>query len=155
MPVKWKPDKAPGKKRERKARLKRTQQRKDFVKNMEEAELLVRDYERGVDFTAPYVGSLEPKFVDWALAKYRHEAFKEEMSKEHKNMSKTWLEILQTADACAKATEARTYPKRRARQKLAAAKFRADRMQSRIEASQRVGAVLHAKMQEREMQAAK
>ncbi len=108
---------------------------------------------RGLNITAPYVGSLEPKFVDWALAKYRHEAFKEEMSKQHKNMSKTWLEILQTADACAKATEARTYPKRRAQQKLAAAKFRADRMQSRIEASHRVCVAMQAKMQEREMQA--
>jgi hypothetical protein len=155
MPVKWKPDKAPGKKRERKARLKRTQQRKDFVKNMEEAEALVREYERGLNITTPYVGSLEPKFVGWALAKYRHEAFREEMSKQHKNMSKTWLEILQTADACAKATEARTYPKRRARQKLAAAKFRADRMQSRIEAAGHIAAEMHAKMQEREMQAAK
>jgi hypothetical protein len=37
MPVKWKPDKAPGKKREQKQWLKRTQQRKDFAKNMEQA----------------------------------------------------------------------------------------------------------------------
>ena len=70
-------------------------------------------------------------------------------------MSKTWNEIVKTAEACKKATEARTYPKRMAEHKLAVAKFRADRTQSRLEASQRVGAVLHAKMQEREMQAAK
>jgi hypothetical protein len=122
--MKWKPDKAPGKKRERKARLKRTQQRKDFVKNMEEADALLRDYERGMNTASPHTRDLEPKFVDWALARYRHDKFGEGMSKQHKNMSKTWLEILQTADACAKATEARTYPKRRAQIKRAAAALR-------------------------------
>ncbi len=50
-----------------------------------------------------------------------------------------------TAEACKKATEVRTYPKRRAQQKRAVAKFRADRMLERIEASERIG----AKMQER------
>ncbi len=110
----------------------------------------MREYERGLNITAPYTGDLEPKFVDWALAKYRHDKFGEEMSKQHKNMSKTWLEILVTGETCAKATEARTYPKRRAQQKLVVAKLRANRMQSSIEVSERIGDAIQGKMQERD-----
>jgi hypothetical protein len=64
-------------------------------------------------------------------------------------MEEQWNEIVATAAACKKATEARTYPKRMAKHKLAVAKIRADRTQSRIEASQRVGAVMQAKMEQR------
>ena len=155
MPVKWKPDKAPGKKRERKARLKRTQQRKDFAKNMERAEKLSREYCMAKDIATVPTGGLEQKFVDWAVDHYRLLKFNEAMSQPHKAMDEQWYEIATTAAACKKATDARTYPKRRAQQKLAAAKFRADRMQSRIEAAGHIAAEMHAKMQEREMQAAK
>jgi len=124
MPMKWKPDKAPGKKREQKQRLKRTQQRKDFVKNMEEADALLRDYERGMNTASPHTRDLEPKFVDWALARYRDLKFGEEMSKQFQNMSNMWREILVTAETCKKATEARTGPKRRAQIKRAAAALR-------------------------------
>ena len=124
MPKKWKPDKAHGSKRENKQRLERQQSRKDFAKNMHEAEALVRDYEMGLNTTLPYVGDLPPKFVDWALGKYRHDKYKEEMSKQHQDMSRTWSEILVTAEACAKATEARLHPKRMEARKSAAARFR-------------------------------
>jgi hypothetical protein len=35
MPIKWKPDKAPRRKREQKERLERQQFRKDFAENMQ------------------------------------------------------------------------------------------------------------------------
>ncbi len=145
----WKPDKAPGRKREQKQRLARQQKRKDFAKNMERADALVRDYHNGTNITAPYTGDLEPKFVDWVLSKYRNDKSGEEMSNQFQNMSNQWREILVTAKTCAKATAARTYPKRMAEHKLVVAKFRADRTQSRIEASERVGAVMQAKMEQR------
>ena len=91
--MKWKPDKARGAKREQKQLLERQQKRKDFAKNMEGAEALARDYHNGTNITAAYTGELEPKFVDWALSKYRHDKFKEEMSKQHKNMEKEWREL--------------------------------------------------------------
>ncbi len=155
MPLKWKPDKAPGKKREQRQRLKRTQQRKDFAKNMERAEKLSREYCMAKDIATVPTGGLEQKFVDWALYHYRLLKFNEDMSQPHKAMDEQWYEIATTAEACKKATEARTYPKRMAEHKLAVAKFRADRTQSRLEASQRVGVAMQAKVQEREAQAAK
>ena len=107
MPMKWKPDKPPARKREQKLRLERQKLRKEFAKNMEGAEALARAYHNGTNITAVYTGELEPKFVDWALSKYRHDKFNEEMSKLHKDMAETWREIVVTAEACAKATEAR------------------------------------------------
>ena len=125
--MKWKPDKARGAKREQKQLLERQQKRKDFAKNMERAEALARDYHNGTNITAAYTGELEPKFVDWALSKYRQDKFKEEMSKAHAEMSETWGEIVVTAVACAKATEARTGPKQREHRKRAAAALRGRR----------------------------
>jgi hypothetical protein len=157
MRMAWKPDKAPGRKREQKQRLARQQKRKDFAKNMERAEKLAQELYNGtkwaINVKTDNTLGLEQKYRDWAIKKFHSRKFGGSLSKMYKDMEDTWNEILATAEACKKATDARTYPKRRAQQKLAAAKFRADRMQSRIEASQRVGAVLHAKMQEREMQA--
>ena len=111
--MKWKPDKARGAKREQKQRLERQQKSKDFAKNMERAEALVRDYHNGTNITVVYTGDLEPKFVDWALSKYRHDKFKEEMSKQYQNMEKEWREIVASAAACAKASEARIEAKRK------------------------------------------
>ena len=127
----------------------RTQQRKDFAKNMERAEKLSREYCKAKDIATVPTGGLEQKFVDWALDHYRLLKFNEAMSQPHKAMDEQWYEIATTAEACKKATEARTYPKRRAQQKLAAAKFRADRTQSRIEAAQSIAAEMQAKKQER------
>jgi len=105
----WKPDKAPRRKREQKERLARQQERKDFAANMERADALVGDYHNGTNITAPYTGDLESTFVDWALSKYRNDKFGEEVSKQFQNMSDRWREILVSAAACAKATEARVH----------------------------------------------
>ena len=91
---KWKPDKAKGAgNRERRARLAKAQVRKDFAKSMEGAAALAREYQAGRSITAAYTGELEARFVDWALSTYRHDKFKEEMSKQHKNMEKEWREL--------------------------------------------------------------
>jgi lysine/ornithine N-monooxygenase len=109
MPRKWKPDKARGAKREQKQRLERTQQRKDFAVNMERAKELVQVYCTATDIATVPTGNLEQKYVDWALSRYRDLKFNEEMSQLHKNMSDMWREILVTAKACEKATEARVH----------------------------------------------
>ncbi len=149
----WKPDKAPGRKREQKQRLARQQKRKDFAKNMERAEETAQKwYNETYDlsvFMPP--SALADDFIDWAINRYRYlkSPVVSPMTKKNKNMQEQWNEIVATAAACKKATEARTYPKRRAQQKLAAAKFRADRTQSRIEAAQSIAAEMQAKKQER------
>ena len=152
MPMKWKPDKARGSKRENKQKLKRQQERKEFAQNMERALQLFHDFSNGTkdadNFVSDVLG-LEQKYVDWAISKFRHEKFKQPMNKLHQDMHDTWQEILTTTESCAKATAARTYPKRRAQQKRAAAAFRADRTQARLEAAARIGAKIQAKMQER------
>jgi len=137
MPRKWKPDKARGAKREQKQRLERTQQRKDFAVNMERAKELVQVYCTATDIATVPTGNLEQKYVDWALSRYRDLKFKEEMSQLHKNMSHMWREIIVTAAACAKATEARTYAKRKQLQKRAAAAFRERKMQKRLQREKR------------------
>ena len=137
MPRKWKPDKARGAKREQKQRLERTQQRKDFAVNMERAKELVQVYCTATDIATVPTGNLEQKYVDWALSRYRDLKFNEEMSQLHKNMSDMWREILVTAAACAKATEARTYAKRKQLQKRAAAAFRERKMQKRLQREKR------------------
>ncbi len=149
----WKPDKAPGRKREQKQRLARQQKRKDFAKNMEHAEETAQKwYKKNYDVSVfKPSDALDLKFVDWAIDRYYYlkSPVLNPMSQKHKNMEEQWNEIVATAAACKKATEARTYPKRMAKHKLAVAKIRADRTQSRIEASQRVGAVMQAKMEQR------
>ena len=149
----WKPDKAPGRKREQKQRLARQQKRKDFAKNMERADDAAHKWYSGTFDVSVFTPSsaLDQKFVDWAINRYTYLKHSEPMSKKHKDMHAQWNEILATAAACKKATDARTYPKRRAQQKLAAAKFRADRTQSRIEAAQSIAAEMQAKKQEREL----
>jgi hypothetical protein len=52
---------------------------------------------------------LDQKYVDWAIAKFRHERFKQPMNKLHQDMHDTWQEILTTSEACVKATEARLH----------------------------------------------
>jgi hypothetical protein len=151
MRMAWKPDKAPGRKREQKQRLARQQKRKDFAKNMERAEAIAQTWHKATYEKAVLITDLDGKFIDWALSRHRDLLSGEEMSQKHKNMHAQWNEILATAEACKKATDARWYAVRKVRRDRAVAKFRADRMQSRIEASQRVGAVMHAKMQERAM----
>jgi hypothetical protein len=149
MRIVWKPDKAPGRKREQKQRLERQQKRKDFAKIMERAFELSCVFCTVTDIATVPTGDLEQKYVDWAISQYRQVKFKEPMNQQHNDMDLNWREIVVTAKACAKATEARTYPKRMAKHKLAVAKIRADRTQSRIEAAERIGAEMQAKMQER------
>ena len=112
MPSKWKPDKAPRRKREQKERLERQQERKDFAANMQRALQLFHEFDSGAKNVASFVSDvldLEQKYVDWAIAKFRHERFKQPMNKVHQDMHDTWQEILTTAEACAKATEARIH----------------------------------------------
>jgi hypothetical protein len=151
MRMAWgKADKAPGRKREQKQRLARQQKRKDFAKNMERADEIAHKWYSGTyDLSIVPVYALADEFVDWAINRYRYLKHSDPMTKKHKNMHAQWNEILATAEACKKATDAHTYPKRRAQHKLAVAKFRADRMQSRIEAAQSIAAEMQAKKQER------
>ena len=110
MPSKWKPDKAPRRKREQKERLERQQFRKDFATNMQRALQLFHEFDSGTKNVASFVTDvldLEQKYVDWAIAKFRHERFKQPMNKLHQGMHDNYLEIVTTAEACAKATEAR------------------------------------------------
>jgi hypothetical protein len=149
--MKWKPDKARGSKRENKQKLKRQQERKEFAKNMQRAEETAQKWcNETYDMTMFMPGSeLADEFVDWAIRRYKHLNGSENMSQKHKDMYDTWQEIVATAEACKKATAARTYTKRREQQKRAAAAFRADRTQARLEAAARIGAKMQAKMQER------
>jgi hypothetical protein len=130
MRMAWgKADKAPGRKREQKQRLARQQKRKDFAKNMERAEETAQKwYNETYDmsiFMPP--SALADEFIDWAINRYRYlkSPVVSPMTKKNKNMQEQWNEILATAAACKKATDARTYPKRREREKLAVARFRA------------------------------
>jgi hypothetical protein len=123
MPLKWKPDKAPGRKREQKQRLARQQKRKDFAKNMECADDAAHKWYNGT-YDLAIVPVLDLKFVDWAFDRFRDLKHNEEMLQKHKNMHAQWNEIVATAAACKKATEARTGPKRRAQIKRAAAALR-------------------------------
>jgi len=112
MPSKWKPDKAPRRKREQKERLERQQFRKDFAANMQRALQLFHEFDSGAKNVGSFVSDvldLEQKYVDWAIAKFRHERFKQPMNKVHQDMHDTWQEILTTAKACEKATEARIH----------------------------------------------
>ncbi len=147
----WKPDKAPGRKREQKQRLARQQKRKDFAKNMERAEALARkwctkNYEFCVQKGEP---PLALKFLDWAINRYRYLKHSDPMTKKHKDMHAQWNEILTTAEACKKATDSLWYAVRKVRRDRAVAKFRADRTQSYIENAERIGAAMQAKMQQR------
>ena len=136
MPRKWKPDKARGAKREQKQRLERTQQRKDFAVNMELAfELtlkLCNGTKTAIDVRGDDTLGLEQKYRDWAIQEYHHRKFRTPMSQLYKDMDETWREIIVTAEACAKATAARTYAKRRAQQKHAAEAFRKRRFGERM-----------------------
>jgi hypothetical protein len=112
MRMAWKPDKAPRRKREQKERLERQQFRKDFAANMQRALQLFHEFDSGAKNVASFVSDvldLEQKYVDWAIAKFRHERFKQPMNKVHQDMHDTWQEILTTAKACEKATEARIH----------------------------------------------
>ena len=133
MPRKWKHDKAPGIKRENKQRLKRQKIRKDFAENMERAEQLSRMYYNAADPADVCPGDLAEEFAFWAFCKYRHDKFKEPITKQHADMDATWREIVVTREACAKATEARTYAKRKEMHQRAVSKFRERKMQQRME----------------------
>jgi hypothetical protein len=107
MPLKWKPDKGTGQKREQRLRLERQQIRRTFVENMERADKLYHVYYSAANIATVDTGSLEQKFVEWAFGKYRHEKFKEALSEEHLDMNDNWREIVLTREECATATEAR------------------------------------------------
>ena len=83
----WKPDKAPGRKREQKLRLARQQKRKDFAKYMERAEAIAQVWHKATYEKAVLITNLEGKFIDWALSRHRDLHFGEEISQKHKNMS--------------------------------------------------------------------
>jgi galactokinase len=124
MKMTWKPDKPTQRKREQRLRLERQQLRKDFAKNMERAEELAHVYSSATDAAAVDTGDLAQQFVAWALARFAYLKSCQPMSEEHKDMDETWREIVVTAEACATASAARTYAKRRAAQKRAADAFR-------------------------------
>ena len=151
MPMKWKPDKARGSKRENKQKLKRQQERKVFAKNMQRAEETAQKWcNENYDMTMFMPASeLAGEFVDYAIRRFKQLNGTQNMSQKHQDMYDTWLEIVVTAEACKKATAARWQAKHKAQQKRAAAKFRADRTQARLEAAARIGAKMQAKMQER------
>ena len=128
----WKPDKAPARKRGQKQRLERQQCRKVFAENMERAEKLAWVYVEAKNIKAVNTFGLDEKFVKWAEEKYRSLKFGEPTSKAFKYMRETWREIRQTAEACAKATAARTYAKRKAMQKRAAEAFRERKFHKRM-----------------------
>lgn len=117
MPLKWKPDRATGTKREQRFRLERQQLRKTFAENMERGDVLCDAYCSATDAGAVDTGSLEQKFVEWAFGMYRHRKFKEPLSEEHVDMAENWREIVVTAEACAVATAARVEAQRVKRQK--------------------------------------
>jgi hypothetical protein len=76
---------------------------------MERAKELVQVYYSAKNIATVPTGGLGQKYVDWALSRYRDLKLNEEMSQLHKNMSDMWREILLTAKACEKATEARIH----------------------------------------------
>lgn len=107
--MKWKPDKATGKKREQKQRLTRQQKRKEFAKNMQRAEETAQKWcNESYDMTMFMPASaLADEFVDYAIRRYKQLMFSDLMSQKHQDMYDTWLEIVVTAEACAKATSMR------------------------------------------------
>ena len=108
MPMKWKPDKARGSKRENKQKLKRQQERKVFAKNMEIADNIAQKLYMGIyDLSVIPTSVLSHEFVDWAIRRYKHLKFSDPMSQKHQDMYDTWQEIVATAEACKKATAAR------------------------------------------------
>jgi hypothetical protein len=133
MRMSWKPDKAPKRKREQKQRLARQQERKDFAANMERAKELVQAYCSAKNIATVPTGGLGQKYVDWALSRYRDLKLNEEMSQLHKNMSDMWREILVTAKACAKATEARVHSQGKKAHARACTKELERREQKRIQ----------------------
>ena len=160
----WKPDKAPGRKREQKQRLARQQKRKDFAKNMERAEAIAQVWHKATYEKAVLITDLDGKFIDWALSRHR-DLMGEEMSQKHKNMSDQWREILVTAKTCAKATSMRKtkqHIKKHSRKvdafledckqrRAEAAKHETPQQRLEYEEAQRAVAEFHAKMQERAM----
>ncbi len=121
MPLKWKPDRETGTKREQRFRLERQKIRKTFAQNMQRAEDLYHVYYSAADVKTVDTGDLEQKFVEWAFGKYRHEKFKEALSKEHIDMTENWREIVVTTETCKKAMEARLEANRVKRQQRRAA----------------------------------
>jgi hypothetical protein len=107
MPLKWKPDRETGTKREQRFRLERQRIRKTFAENMQRAEDLYHVYYSAADVGTVDTGDLEQKFVEWAFGKYRHEKFKEPLRKEHIEMTENWREIVVTTEACKAATAGR------------------------------------------------
>ena len=109
MPMKWKPDKARGSKRENKQKLKRQQERKEFAKNMQRAEETAQKWcNENYDMTMFMPASeLADEFVDYAIRRYKQLNGTQNMSQKHQDMYDTWLEIVVTAEACAKATSMR------------------------------------------------
>jgi hypothetical protein len=107
MRMKWKPDKAPGRKREQKQRLERQQKRKAFAKNMERADALARKYYDAADPADVCPGDLEEGFVYWAFCDYLYKKFNAPMTQLNKAMQSNWREIVASAAACAKATSMR------------------------------------------------
>jgi hypothetical protein len=112
--------------RERRARQSKAQARKAFAKSMQAAHDYGRDLMRG----QPKLPEGEPsggppalglKFQEWGEAYYKYLKEGTALSKAHVEMQGTWDEIERTAEACAKATEARLGPRRRERQRKAAA----------------------------------
>jgi hypothetical protein len=151
MRMAWgKADKAPGRKREQKQRLARQQKRKDFAKNMERASDAAHEWYSGT-YDPSILSALDPKFVEWAISRYRYLKHSDPMTKKHKDMYEQWREIVATAEACKKATEVRWYAVRKVRRDRAVAKFRADRTQSYIENAERIAVEIQAKKQEREL----
>ena len=132
----WRPqDKMKVEQRERKARAAKAQARKEFVKKMEQAEAMAREMYNNKDPSAPGA-AMEFKFIDWAVSRYQELKFEQAMSKAEQEMRATWGEIVRTAAACAKATEARVGAKRRERQKKAAAAWRARRGSGKLGAEE-------------------
>jgi len=112
--------------RERRARAAKAAARKAFAKSMEEAEDYARELLAGEGRAD--AGELGGKFVEWGQALYKWLKDDTPMSKAHMQMRDTSREIQRTAAACAKATEARVGPKRRERQRNAAAALIARRV---------------------------
>ena len=129
----WKPDKPPSHKRGQKQRIERHKIRKDFAANMERAEKLAWVYVEAKNIKAVNTFGLDEKFVKWAEEKYRSLKFGEPTSKAFKYMRETWREIRKTAEACAKATAARTYAKRKEIHRRAVAAFRERKFRKRME----------------------
>ena len=131
--------------RERRARLAKAQARKAFAKSMQAAHDYGRDLMRG----QPKLPEGEPsggppalglKFQEWGEAYYKYLKEGTALSKAHVEMQATWEEITVTAEACAKATEARLGPRRRERQRKAAAASIMRRVKRAAKGKQQMGA---------------